>query len=89
MRHVRGGDCAHSTYLLSEMFRSLFRYYHPLYALMSSLKSYQMALIEHSMSVEALKFGSFTLKSGRRVIQYLFSLVNNNLNSFQHIAVLF
>lgn len=38
---------------------------------MSELQPYQTALIEHSMSVEALKFGSFTLKSGRRVIQYL------------------
>ncbi|KAH9835344.1 orotate phosphoribosyltransferase [Rhodofomes roseus] len=32
---------------------------------MSSLDKYQNDLIEHSMAVGALKFGSFTLKSGR------------------------
>lgn len=32
---------------------------------MSSLQTYQTALIEHSMAAGALKFGSFTLKSGR------------------------
>ncbi|KAF6753775.1 orotate phosphoribosyltransferase [Ephemerocybe angulata] len=31
-----------------------------------SLQSYQSELIEHAMSVEALKFGLFTLKSGRQ-----------------------
>ncbi|TEB29895.1 orotate phosphoribosyltransferase [Coprinellus micaceus] len=31
-----------------------------------SLQSYQSELIEHAMSVGALKFGSFTLKSGRQ-----------------------
>jgi hypothetical protein len=33
----------------------------------SSISNYQSDLIEHAMSVEALKFGSFTLKSGRCV----------------------
>ncbi|PSR74372.1 hypothetical protein PHLCEN_2v9880 [Hermanssonia centrifuga] len=32
---------------------------------MSSLEKYQTELIEHGMTVGALKFGSFTLKSGR------------------------
>jgi len=32
---------------------------------MSTLDKYQQQLIEHGMSVGALKFGSFTLKSGR------------------------
>ncbi|KAJ2914021.1 hypothetical protein MD484_g6393, partial [Candolleomyces efflorescens] len=32
----------------------------------TSLKTYQTELIEHAMSVGALKFGSFTLKSGRQ-----------------------
>jgi hypothetical protein len=34
---------------------------------MSTLKPYQNDLIGHSMAVGALKFGSFTLKSGRYV----------------------
>lgn len=32
------------------------------------LKSYQEDLISHSMTVGALKFGTFTLKSGRYVL---------------------
>ena len=34
---------------------------------MSALEKYQTELIEHSMAVGALKFGTFTLKSGRSV----------------------
>jgi orotate phosphoribosyltransferase len=37
------------------------------------LQSYQTVLIEHSMAVDALKFGSFTLKSGRQVPPWLAS----------------
>ena len=37
-------------------------------AIMSNLKEYQTELIEHGMAVGALKFGSFTLKSGRSVV---------------------
>jgi hypothetical protein len=32
---------------------------------MSALQPYQTELIEHAMAIGALKFGSFTLKSGR------------------------
>lgn len=32
---------------------------------MTTLEKYQSDLIEHSMTAGALKFGSFTLKSGR------------------------
>lgn len=32
-----------------------------------SLEKYQTELIEHGMSAGALKFGTFTLKSGRSV----------------------
>ena len=32
-----------------------------------ALEKYQTKLIEHAMSVGALKFGTFTLKSGRSV----------------------
>ena len=32
-----------------------------------SLEKYQTELIEHAMDVGALKFGTFTLKSGRSV----------------------
>ena len=32
-----------------------------------ALAKYQSELIEHSMSIGALKFGTFTLKSGRSV----------------------
>ncbi|KAG7097851.1 hypothetical protein E1B28_005166 [Marasmius oreades] len=39
---------------------------------MSELKNYQIDLIEQAMSVEALKFGSFTLKSGR-ISPYFFN----------------
>lgn len=34
---------------------------------MSVLQAYQTDLIEHGMKVGALKFGTFTLKSGRSV----------------------
>jgi hypothetical protein len=34
---------------------------------MSSLETYQAQLVDDSLSVGALKFGSFTLKSGRCV----------------------
>ena len=34
---------------------------------MSNLEKYQTELIEHGMAVGALKFGTFTLKSGRSV----------------------
>lgn len=38
---------------------------------MSALESYQSTLIEHAMAVGALKFGTFTLKSGRSVPRLL------------------
>jgi len=39
---------------------------------MSSLETYQVELVDHSLSVGALKFGTFTLKSGR-VSPYFFN----------------
>ncbi|EAU82866.2 orotate phosphoribosyltransferase [Coprinopsis cinerea okayama7 len=41
-------------------------------ALSESLSPYQNELIEHAMSVDALKFGQFTLKSGR-ISPYFFN----------------
>ena len=35
---------------------------------MATLQKYQTELIEHGMAVGALKFGTFTLKSGRFVV---------------------
>ncbi|KAG6810994.1 hypothetical protein H0H92_009497 [Tricholoma furcatifolium] len=52
----------------------------------TTLESYQVDLIEKAMSVDALKFGSFTLKSGRSVhfslTTLLISLVNSSISPY-------
>ncbi len=55
-----------SSYHFCSFSASVFSVPHP-HADMSSLEKYQTELIEHGMTVGALKFGSFTLKSGRSV----------------------
>lgn len=46
---------------------------------MSDLKKFQVELIEHGMAVGALKFGSFTLKSGRSVVPTYFCLEHRRI----------
>lgn len=45
------------------------------------MASYQTDLIKHAMDVDALKFGSFTLKSGRCVQLYLEVALDLNTTS--------
>lgn len=48
---------------------------------MSTLETYQVQLVNDSLAVGALKFGSFTLKSGRCVLMFLSNYVCGVPNS--------
>ncbi|KAG6909786.1 hypothetical protein DXG01_015279 [Tephrocybe rancida] len=55
----------------------------------STLESYQTDLIEKAMSVDALKFGSFTLKSGRAYATTIAGALASSSNPLPEFDVLF
>jgi len=71
--------------------RPLLSYLPPSSKLTAMLEKHQSELIEHAMAVGALKFGSFTLKSGRyRSHQHLklhLDLMDQNFR--KHLPILF
>jgi orotate phosphoribosyltransferase len=54
-----------------------------------TLEGYQIQLVNDSLTAGALKFGSFTLKSGRCDPSYARSATPFNVKRYQGLALLF